>query len=113
MFLNKIKHENSGLFKNEVYFLYWILIFDKLYLKGASLGLEITMSVFAVVRTVGGYAREDAAEPALVGVYSDPDLAADICRLAGGNSRVVPFELDYINPDLRDTAHVFGITLRD
>lgn len=71
------------------------------------------MSLFAVVRTVGGFAREDAAEPSLVGVYSDPSVANDVCRLAGGDSRVVPFELDHINPGLRDTAHAYGVTLRD
>jgi hypothetical protein len=63
--------------------------------------------VYAVVRTVGGYAREDADQAACDGVFSTPELAEKVRKVTRG--QVVAIELDHIFPGYR--AHykeIFG-----
>lgn len=69
------------------------------------------MKLYAVSRTVGGYAREDAARSETVGVYTDREIARKIAVLSGGIYEEV--ELNYIWAGIRAYAPELGIELPD
>lgn len=56
------------------------------------------MELYAVIYTVGGFAREDSPNPAIAGIYTD-DKIADIVRKAVGHGAIVtPIKLDQVAP---------------
>lgn len=67
-------------------------------------------TLYVVVDSVGGYAREDADRPGCAGVYTDPKVAETVAKLANG-ARVIPVELDYIHPGHYAMAIVYGYKL--
>ena len=64
-----------------------------------------------VVNQVGGFAREDASQPYAVGVYSHPDLAAQVKRLSMEGAQVNEVELDAVPPGLVQAAKAMGVKL--
>ena len=62
------------------------------------------MKLFAVIYSVGGFAREDAATPSIAGIYSDEKIADTVRKAAGVGAKVVPVELDEIAPGYLDFA---------
>lgn len=67
------------------------------------------MKVYVVHRTRGGYAREDAAESDVVGVFTDKEVARKVALLSYG--RYDEMEVDYIMPGIKAAAPEFGFTL--
>ena len=54
------------------------------------------MELFAVIYTVGGFAREDAPNAAIAGIFTDEKIADIVCKTAGFGAKVVPVELDKV-----------------
>lgn len=69
------------------------------------------MTLHAVITTVGGYAREDAPVPSLVGVYRQEALAKQVATLSGHGSRVVAVQVDAVPAGLIQSAEAMGFTL--
>lgn len=68
------------------------------------------MKLYAVLGTIGGYAREDAPEANLVGIYTDPDVASQV-SLAASGCRVEEITLDFIPPGYLKTAEAIGLPI--
>lgn len=66
--------------------------------------------LYLVAGTIGGYAREDADEPTVYGVYSDPEVARKV-KLCCSATRVFEFTPDEISPGLVQTASQMGFNL--
>ena len=66
-------------------------------------------TLYAVVQTVGGFAREDAPQARCVGVYADKLVADQVKCLAGSGASVQPIELDVVPPGFVQSAQHFGI----
>ena len=43
------------------------------------------MTIFVVHNTIGGYAREDAEQSNIVGVFTDETMAKTLARILGAN----------------------------
>lgn len=71
------------------------------------------MHLFAVVTTVGGFAREDAPRPSVVGIYSDQAIANQVKTLAGFGAEVVPVALNAVPEGLRQSAEQLGFSLQE
>lgn len=71
------------------------------------------MELFAVVTTVGGFAREDAPRPSVVGIYSDATIANQVKTLAGSGAEVVPVALNAVPEGLRRSAAEMGFALNE
>lgn len=71
------------------------------------------MELFAVVTTLGGFAREDAARPDIVGVYSDETIANQVKTLYGFGAEVKPVSLNAIPAGLRRSAEQLGFSLQE
>lgn len=56
------------------------------------------MELLAVIYSVGGFAREDAANPAIAGIFTDPKIAEVVRKAAGHGAKIVPVEVDKIAP---------------
>lgn len=54
------------------------------------------MQLFAVLHSIGGFAREDSATPSIAGVYSDENIAVIVARASNGFVKEIT--LDYIAP---------------
>lgn len=70
------------------------------------------MELFAVVTMVGGFAREDAPSPSLVGVYDNPDLGERVRRVHG-MAQLFPVVLNTVSPGQRQAAQKLGLGLKD
>lgn len=68
-------------------------------------------TLHVVVSTVGGFAREDAARPRCVGVYTDPVVAGQVRTLAGPGTEVQTIEVDHIPPGLLEAAQHMGFEI--
>lgn len=69
------------------------------------------MTLPVVVSMVGGFAREDASTPSVVGAYTNPELAAKLAIIRGFGSVVLPVEVDVIPPGLLQDAEAMKIAL--
>lgn len=69
------------------------------------------MMVFAVIKTIPGYAREDAERAHCIGVYSDEDTANKVKQSSGFGALVKQIELDTIPEGIRDFAKALGYKL--
>ncbi len=67
------------------------------------------MKLFVVHRSRSGYAREDNSTSEVVGAYTDITVAKKVALLARGTWTEV--DVDYIWPDIEQSAPEFGITL--
>ena len=67
------------------------------------------MKVYVVHRTRSGYAREDAAESDVVGVFTDKEVARKVALLSYG--RYEEMEVNYVMPGIKAAAPEFGFTL--
>lgn len=67
--------------------------------------------MFAVIKTIGGFAKEDAPVASLVGVFTEEKVANQVKSLAGGGSQVVPVALDTLPPGLIQSAQALGYQL--
>jgi hypothetical protein len=67
------------------------------------------MKVYVVHRNRGGYAREDAAESDVVGVYTDQEVARKVALISYG--RYEEMEVDYVFPGIKAAASEFGFSL--
>lgn len=63
--------------------------------------------VYAVTYTVGGYAREDADNAEVGGVYTDKEIALVHARLVHG--QIIPVELDVMPPGIVEAAKELGM----
>lgn len=66
-------------------------------------------TLYVVVQSLGGYAREDADRPGCAGVYTEKDIAAKVAKVSHGT--VIPIELDHIHPGYLDMAKMCGMKL--
>lgn len=73
----------------------------------------MSKQLYAVIYTIGGYAREDASVPGIAGIYTDPEIAEYVRKAVSCfGSKVVPIDLDFIHPGHADHAkQLFGIDL--
>lgn len=62
-----------------------------------------------VVAMSGGFAREDAPTPSLVGVYTDPDLAKKVALAYGFSATVTPVKVDHIMPGVLQNMQALGL----
>lgn len=62
------------------------------------------MKIFAVIHTVGGFAREDAPTASIAGLYTDEKIADIVRKAAGVGAKVVPVNLDEVLPGYIDFA---------
>jgi len=67
-------------------------------------------TLYVVVDSVGGYAREDADTPGCAGVYTDKAKADIVAKLASGGT-VIPIVVDHIHPGYVEMAKVYGYKL--
>lgn len=65
--------------------------------------------VHVVVRTIGGFAREDSSVPSIAGAFSDEQLAQNIAKVT--QSEVISVELDTIQPGILELLQAFGFKL--
>lgn len=70
------------------------------------------MIVHTVVKTIGGYAREDAPVAHVVGVYTDPVVANQVKLLTGDGATICSMELDTVSPGLTRTAEAMGMQIK-
>lgn len=61
--------------------------------------------LFVVVHLIGGYAREDAPNASVVGVYRDKDKAELVAAVSGFGARVFPVAFDAIPAGILQNAH--------
>jgi hypothetical protein len=54
------------------------------------------MKLYAVIYSVGGFAKEDVARPGIAGVYSNMEVAEAVKKAVGYGASVVPLVLDEI-----------------
>ena len=64
-------------------------------------------TVYCVVYQVGGYAREDAPEAELGGVYTDPKRAAAHALVVHGT--VKSCEIDVMPPGIENSLKEYGL----
>ena len=67
------------------------------------------MKVYAVHRSRGGYAREDAPVSDVIGVFTDKEVARQVAII--GHGQWMEIDVDYIMPGLRAAAEEFGFAL--
>jgi len=67
-------------------------------------------TLYVVVDSVGGYAREDADSPGCAGAYTDPEVANIVAKLVS-SGRVFPIEIDHIHPGYLEAAKAYGYKL--
>lgn len=71
------------------------------------------MKVFAVVHTVGGFAREDAPNISVAGIFTDEKIADIVKKSAGVDAKVIPIIIDEVLPGYIDFAkQVLNIDLK-
>ena len=68
-------------------------------------------TLYAVVQTIGGFAREDAPQAQCVGIYADKQVADQVKRLAGSGAAVQPIELDVVPPGFVQIAQQMGLSI--
>ena len=66
-------------------------------------------TLYAVIGTTGGYAREDSPSADIVGIYSTDDVAQKVAKVGFGY-KVVPVELDYIHLGHLEFLRQIGVT---
>jgi len=64
-------------------------------------------TVYAVVYSIGGYAREDASVPRVGGVYSHEEDARIHSKVVHGD--VVPVEIDVMPAGILESAKQLGM----
>lgn len=70
------------------------------------------MKLFAVINTVGGFAREDAPNASIDGIFTDEKIAEIVRKASGSTAKVVQVTLDEVKPGYIDFAkHVLNIDL--
>lgn len=67
-------------------------------------------TVYVVVYSAGGYAREDSDVPAVAGAYT-VKAKADLVAKVHYGSRVIPIELDHVHPGYADHLLALGFKL--
>ena len=67
------------------------------------------MHLHIVHKTVSGYAREDASQSSVVGVYTDPTIAEKVRLVSQAQIEVV--ELNHIPPGIRQAIEAFGFKI--
>lgn len=68
-------------------------------------------TIHVVSQTIGGYAREDAAQASVVGAYLNPEVAEAVCKVSGSGTTVTSIELDFIPPGLAEAMGHYGIAV--
>lgn len=66
-------------------------------------------TLYVVAGTIGGFAREDASEVSVKGVFTDKPMAEKVALVSHG--KVFPVELDNIMPGYLQAFEAFGIKL--
>lgn len=70
------------------------------------------MKLFAVINTVGGFAREDASNASIEGLFTDEQIAEIVRKACGSSAKVVEVQVDEVKPGYIDFAkHVLNIDL--
>ena len=67
-------------------------------------------TLYVVVESLGGYAREDADRPGCAGAYTDKAVADIVAKLVS-SGRVFPIEIDHIHPGYLEAAKAYGFKL--
>lgn len=65
--------------------------------------------LYVVASTTGGYAREDAAEPHVCGVFTDENVAKKVAMV--GHGKVFTMPLDQVGAGYIETMRAMGIKL--
>lgn len=70
------------------------------------------MKLFAVINTVGGFAREDKPHASIDGIFTDEKIAEIVRKASGSTAKVVEVEVDQVKPGYIDFAkHVLNVDL--
>lgn len=69
--------------------------------------------LYVVTNLVGGFAREDSPSAAVVGVYTDSELANKVKRMSGYGASVSEVEVDHIWMGHIITARELGMPFSD
>lgn len=67
------------------------------------------VTLYVVASTTGGYAREDAAEPYVGGVFTDEKVAKKVAMVS--HAKVFPVVLDQVGAGYIETMQAMGIKL--
>lgn len=70
---------------------------------------DASPSLFVVAKTVGGFAREDAPQASVIGVFTCQATADRVALLT--QARCFPVDLDHVSPSLLQTAQEIGVDL--
>jgi hypothetical protein len=60
-----------------------------------------------------GYAREDASSAAVIGAYTNAEVALAVKRVCGSSAQVHRVEVDFIPKELANAMQEFGNRLPD
>ena len=67
------------------------------------------MDLHVVLKLEGGFAREDAPTPAIVGAFTDLKIAGQVRVLAGQGARLQTITVDQVPAHLIDSAKELGL----
>jgi hypothetical protein len=62
-----------------------------------------------VTNLSAGFSREDRPSAAVAGAFFDPNLAADVRKVAGHDSQVIAIEIGHVHEGHRQSMHELGI----
>lgn len=71
----------------------------------------MSLEIFVVATTQGGYAREDAPVATVVGVYTDAEIARKVSIAYGFGATVTPVILDHVSTGIAAHAEAIGYDL--
>ena len=65
--------------------------------------------IHVVVRSVGGFAREDSPIPSVAGAFTDEQLALNVAKVT--QSEVISVEVDVVQPGILELLRAFSFKL--
>lgn len=70
---------------------------------------EKPRTLHIVVRSVGGFAREDSPVPSIAGAFTDEQLAQNVAKVT--QSEVISVKLDVVPPGILELLQAFSFKL--
>ncbi len=69
---------------------------------------NLIITLYVVASTIGGYAREDASEASITGIFTDEALAKKVAMAS--HSKVFPVPLNQIPPGIEQNMKELSMT---
>jgi len=66
-------------------------------------------TIHVVVRSIGGFAREDASVPSIAGAFTDEQFAQNVAKVT--QSEVISVDLDAVQPGILELLQAFSFKL--